>query len=199
MAEPVKNLPKLPTSTKEAADQSWALLAVKSFVQTAVLWCLFLWAAPLIIAKLEEQVIGWKLPPANSAMCWAAFWLFGCTGFYCGMSFVRYGKGTPLPLESTRRFVVLGPYRFVRNPMALLGIGQGVCVGLLLRSPAATLFSLAGAVAWHLFARPWEESDLRQRFGADYEDYCHRIHNWIPTLTPYPRTIRSHEKDSSLP
>jgi len=188
----------LPTRTKEAADQSWVLLALKSFIQTAVLWCIFLWATPLLIAHVEEFLIGWKLPPVNPVPCWIVFWLFGFTGFYCGMLFVRYGKGTPLPLESTRRFVVLGPYRFVRNPMALLGIGQGVCVGLLLRSPAATAFSFVGAVAWHLLARPWEEADLRERFGADYEDYCQRVHNWIPTLTPYPRTIRSQDDSEPL-
>ena len=73
--------------------------------------------------------------------------------------------------------------------MALFGIGQGLIVGLLLRSPLVLLYSLCGGIVWHLFARPWEERDLLQRFGPEYEAYRRAVWNWLPRLTPYPRTV----------
>jgi protein-S-isoprenylcysteine O-methyltransferase Ste14 len=182
---------KLPTSSTEDAPQTWGMLALKAALQTAVLWCVFLWALPAVLATFEARWLGWRIPEISPLACWIAFWAMGFTGFYCGMLFLRIGNGTPLPFASTSRFLVLGPYRFVRNPMALLGIGQGITVGLLLRSPSVVAFSLGGAVAWHLLARPWEEADLLRRFGQEYEAYQRAVRNWLPRLTPYPRVVAS--------
>lgn len=44
-------------------------------------------------------------------------------GLYSALVMVRVGKGTPLPLDQTQELVIKGPYRFVRNPMAVAGIG----------------------------------------------------------------------------
>nr|WP_261344189.1 isoprenylcysteine carboxylmethyltransferase family protein [Stieleria neptunia] len=78
--------------------------------------------------------------------------------------------------------VLSGPYRYVRNPMALAGVLQGGAVGWLLGSSSVVGYSLAGAVVWHLFVRPIEEADLQKRFGDNYRMYQHRVRLWLPTF-----------------
>jgi protein-S-isoprenylcysteine O-methyltransferase Ste14 len=31
-----------------------------------------------------------------------------------------------------------------------------------------------------LFVQLYEEPTLRRMFGADYEEYCHNVHRWLP-------------------
>lgn len=189
-------MPLLPRHTTEASAQPAWRLGVKTFLQTAGLWALFLGLIPWGISQAERRSLGWSLPAVNPLLCWSVFWGLALGGFYCGRLFVVYGKGTPLPMETARHFVVLGPYRYLRNPMATFGIGQGIVVGFLFRSPSVILFSLLGGLAWHLFARPWEERDLLERFGEPYAEYRRAVHNWIPRWPPYPKIVPSDDTSS---
>jgi protein-S-isoprenylcysteine O-methyltransferase Ste14 len=179
----------LPDRARPSRSESVALNLTKTLIQTATLWGLALWLAPLVLASLERSLYDWQLPAVSTWPVWTAFALLGGTGIYCGVLFVVHGRGTPLPLDSTTRFLVLGPYRWIRNPMAVFGIGQGLCVGLALRSPMVVVYSLTGGVLWHLVARPWEERDLEARFGEEYRAYRARVRNWVPRLKPYPKVL----------
>jgi protein-S-isoprenylcysteine O-methyltransferase Ste14 len=95
------------------------------------------------------------------------------------------GRGTPLPLDHAHELVVVGPYRYVRNPMAVSGVGQGLMVALFLGSPLVAVYALMGSGIWQHIFRPLEEDDLAARFGADYENYRREVKCWIPRLTPY--------------
>ena len=97
----------------------------------------------------------------------------------------RIGHGTPLPLSTARHLVIAGPYRFVRNPMAVAGIAQGVAVGLFLADGVIVAYALCGAVLWHTIARPPEERDLADRFGAAYARYRDAVPLWRPRLRGY--------------
>ncbi len=97
----------------------------------------------------------------------------------------KIGRGTPLPLDYAPNLVAKGAYSYVRNPMAISGIGQGLAVGLFLGSPLVLLYALMGAFIWQIIFRPLEETDLQNRFGEDYEDYCKNVRCWIPNLKPY--------------
>jgi protein-S-isoprenylcysteine O-methyltransferase Ste14 len=79
----------------------------------------------------------------------------------------------------------MGIYSFVRNPMAISGIGQGLAVGLFLGSPLVLLYALMGGAIWQMIFRPLEEDDLLKNFGADYEEYQKNVRCWIPRLRPY--------------
>jgi protein-S-isoprenylcysteine O-methyltransferase Ste14 len=39
---------------------------------------------------------------------------------------------------------------------------------------------------WNYGARPWEEFDLEQKFGAEYARYKNEVRCWWPRCTPYP-------------
>jgi protein-S-isoprenylcysteine O-methyltransferase Ste14 len=44
------------------------------------------------------------------------------------------------------------------------------------------LFAFAGLflLVAHLFVLGYEEPTLGRLFGADYEEYCRRVHRWLP-------------------
>jgi protein-S-isoprenylcysteine O-methyltransferase Ste14 len=96
--------------------------------------------------------------------------------------FVRVGRGTLAPWDPTARLVVRGPYRHVRNPM-ITGIGT-ILAGqaLVFRSWGIAIelamFGLINAIYFPLV----EEPGLRQRFGAEYEEYCARVPRWLPRV-----------------
>jgi protein-S-isoprenylcysteine O-methyltransferase Ste14 len=166
----------------------------KTLLQIVVFWSFFLWVLPIVILEVERRLGTPTFPPQPLAG-WLLFAILGTIGLYSGMLFAIYGSGTPLPADTTTRFLVLGPYRWVRNPMAITGIFQGVAVGIILGSPLTVGYALAGIFAWHWVARPWEEEDLARRFGEPYERYRREVKCWIPTLRPYPREI----DEESLP
>jgi protein-S-isoprenylcysteine O-methyltransferase Ste14 len=168
---------------------------LKTSVQIAAMWTFFLALVPFVIATVEARLVDWHLPNIPLWIGWTLFAVLGSVGIYSGMLFAVHGKGTPIPFDTTTKFIVLGPYRWIRNPMAFTGIGQGVAVSLLWQSPAVLIYSLSGAVAWHLVARPWEERDLVARFGQPYEDYREAVPNWWIRLRPYPRIVQSKVKN----
>ena len=58
------------------------------------------------------------------------------------------------------KFVLLGPYRLVRNSMPLAGIMQGVAVGGLLGSYLVITYAHAGALVWHYLVHRIDHYDL---------------------------------------
>lgn len=108
--------------------------------------------------------------------------LASALGLWAAFSMSMRGAGTPLPSASANLLVVVGPYRLVRNPMAIAGIAQAVGVGLVLGSWPVGLYALCGAIYWDRLVRPYEEADLAERFGAAYEEYRARVDCWVPRL-----------------
>lgn len=154
-------------------------------LQITVFWGLFLGVLPLVIAAAEHR---WLLHPALpggvviAAVVTGAVVLVAASalGIASAAAMSTQGAGTPLPSAMPNRLVIAGPYRSVRNPMALAGIAQGVAVGLLLTSWMVVAYALAGAVVWNWVVRPLEEADLEHRFGDDFRRYAARVRCWVP-------------------
>ncbi|HEY0866578.1 MAG TPA: isoprenylcysteine carboxylmethyltransferase family protein [Fimbriimonas sp.] len=161
------------------------LNVAKTLLQIAVFWSFFLWLVPSLLVRIEKRMEMPTFAPQPIAG-WILFASMGCLGLCSGMIFAFRGGGTPLPMDTTTRFLVLGPYRYVRNPMAIAGTMQGVAVGIVLGSSWVVVYAILGMLAWHLIARPWEEADLAERFGDPYLRYRSRVRCWIPRLSPYP-------------
>lgn len=167
-----------PTSLTRISALLWTI------GQTAMFWGLFLWLLPMGLMELEDHV-GWHRfqhrlqAPLSAGVLIAASGL----GLWSAVSMAIHGRGTPLPTATAPRLVTVGPYRFVRNPMAVAGILQGLAVGWYLGSILVAAYSLTGAVLWHFFVRPVEERDLVQRFGAEYRQYRQQVRLWLPRFT----------------
>jgi protein-S-isoprenylcysteine O-methyltransferase Ste14 len=106
-------------------------------------------------------------------------------GAWTVVLFARVGRGTLAPWDPTRRLVVEGPYRHVRNPMisAVLTILLG----------EAALTGSRGILIWFgcVFALNWayfvlhEEPGLVRRFGDEYVAYRRAVPRWLPRRTPW--------------
>jgi protein-S-isoprenylcysteine O-methyltransferase Ste14 len=102
--------------------------------------------------------------------------------FWCVSSFIRFGRGTPAPFDAPRHLVLRGPYRFVRNPM-YMGAAIALCgAALFYRSAGILVYACVFLLVFHFFIVLYEEPTLRRSFGAGYENYCHSIHRWWPSL-----------------
>jgi len=161
-------------------------------LQIVVFWGLFLGVFPLVIAAAETR---WQLrPPLSGPVVTAlgaagvvVFVLASVLGLASAVAMSTRGSGTPLPSAMPNRLVVAGPYRVVRNPMALAGITQGVAVGAMTASWTVVVYAVAGSVVWNCVVRPLEEADLEGRFGDDFRRYAAAVRCWVPRLRPIAR------------
>ena len=99
--------------------------------------------------------------------------------------FARVGRGTLAPWDPTRRIVVRGPYRHVRNPMisgvTLILLGEAALFGSLPLLIWAGAFFAVNAVYMPLV----EEPGLRRRFGDEYDRYRANVPRWLPRPRPW--------------
>jgi protein-S-isoprenylcysteine O-methyltransferase Ste14 len=104
--------------------------------------------------------------------------LFTSSLFY----FWTRGRGTLAPWDPPRRFVIEGPYRFVRNPMISGVIFVLFAEACLLRSWPhagwAGLFALVNAIYIPIL----EEPMLAARFGEAYARYRRDVRRFVPRL-----------------
>lgn len=174
------------TLFRQARPAEPFLNLAKTLGQITIFWSFFLFAVPGLIARVETEL---GIPPFRfSGQRWLAIGLFGllsALGLWSGATMSWLGAGTPLPVDGTRQLVVRGPYAFVRNPMALAGMGQGLAVGIYLGSALVMLYSIAGSLVWNYVARPLEEIELVEKFGASYERYRAEVKCWWPRLSPF--------------
>jgi protein-S-isoprenylcysteine O-methyltransferase Ste14 len=145
---------------------------------------------PVTVALVVPAVIlwrsgggggGWALGLAGAALVAAGLALVAWTA----VLFARIGRGTIAPWDPTRKLVVHGPYRHVRNPMisGVLAILLGEAA---LFSSVPLLLWFAGVLAVNAVYMPLvEEPGLRRRFGPAYDEYRANVPRWLPRLVPW--------------
>lgn len=172
----------------EARPAHFAVNCRKTVLQTLVMWFIFLGLGPLFTWQIET-LLGfshWRFAFNHQWLCGITLFCAGALLAWSSAYFlVSRGQGTPLPSDAPRHLVIAGPYRFVRNPMAMGSLVQGLAIGLGLGSPLVLIYTSIGIFVWNYVARPWEEFDLARRFGASYEDYRKAVRCWIPRRRAY--------------
>jgi protein-S-isoprenylcysteine O-methyltransferase Ste14 len=107
----------------------------------------------------------------------------------CIWDFGWTGHGTPAPIAPPQRLVVVGFYRYVRNPMYVgffVGwLGLWVVFGR--EDMGAILVALAVVMGVALFVQIYEEPTLRKMFGAEYEEYCRNVRRWLPRMRAWSK------------
>ena len=181
----------------EARPAHYAINCYKTVVQSSIMWLVFLGLGPLCTWQIETL-----LGLSRWRFAFDYQLLSGVILFCCGMALawvsayflVMRGQGTPLPSDAPRHLVIAGPYRFVRNPMAMGSLAQGLAIGIGSGSPLVLIYTGLGILAWNYIARPWEEFDLARRFGTPYEEYRDHVRCWIPLRRAYAGQLEMEEK-----
>ncbi len=101
--------------------------------------------------------------------------------------FATEGEGTLAPWDPPRRLVLLGPYRYVRNPM-ISGVVFVVFGEALLLSSTAHLEWALLFLGMNLVYIPLlEEPQLKRRFGSEYGEYCRHVPRIFPRFRAWQR------------
>ena len=103
----------------------------------------------------------------------------------CFFRFAWTGFGAPVPIAPTRKLIVTGLYRHLRNPMYFGVITLMLGEALLLGQPSLLVYAAAAWTFFHLFVIGYEEPTLRQQFPDDYARYSRAVPRWIPRLRPW--------------
>jgi protein-S-isoprenylcysteine O-methyltransferase Ste14 len=101
---------------------------------------------------------------------------------WCVRDFYASGKGTLAPWDPPRRLVVVGLYRFTRNPMY---VGIALLLGgwsLFAASPLLAGYTVILAVGFHLRVVLHEEPRLNKQFGKEWASYAAVVPRWCPGL-----------------
>lgn len=173
-----------------APERTTARHVGRALAHTVVFWVTTLALAPWLVVQGEAAIgVPRFTTPGQAWLPGLLFAVAGLGNLHAGYVMSRFGRGTPLPLETARHLVIRGGYRWVRNPMAVSGLALGAAVGWWLGSWGTLAMVVAGGVLWHVMVRPIEERDLAARFGAPYAAYREAVRCWIPRWPPYPAAI----------
>ncbi|MXY00515.1 MAG: isoprenylcysteine carboxylmethyltransferase family protein [Chloroflexi bacterium] len=151
------------------------MLYLKSAIFAVISQGVFAVLVPLLLAG-DRSV--WAGPAAAAA---GLLFALGVAVYArCAWDFVRFGRGTPAPMDAPRQLVTRGLYRYVRNPMylAVLAIIAGWAV--LFGSVAVAIYGVAIFAFLSLSLRFYEEPRLARQFGDEYAEYCERVGRWLP-------------------
>ena len=161
---------------------------IKSIIILPVTSALFI---PMLLLFVTSSFVGEKISISLNVFTLSISFCFFVIGFYLGgvttYLFFKVGKGTPAPWDPPKKFVVAGPYRYLRNPMILgmycILLGEAFLFWSLSLFFWLVIFFIANAVYIPLV----EEKALLRRFGNDYAVYMNNVRRWIPRLTPWKK------------
>ena len=99
--------------------------------------------------------------------------------FWCIRDFYVAGRGTLAPWSPPKRLVIIGLYRFSRNPMygAVISILLGWAIGF--GSLVLAVYAVGMAAIFHLRVIFHEEPWLANEFGEEWVRYRAAVPRWI--------------------
>ena len=98
---------------------------------------------------------------------------------WCVRDFYVSGKGTLAPWAPPANLVVVGLYRYTRNPMyvsvTLILLGWTISFA----STGLLLYAIVVAIAFHLRVVLGEEPWLAQKHGSAWQAYARQVPRWL--------------------
>jgi protein-S-isoprenylcysteine O-methyltransferase Ste14 len=141
-------------------------------------------ACPAMVAGLVpillvhgQGVSGDWLPVSLPVLSFGGFALL-----WCVRDFYVSGRGTLAPWDPPKRLVVVGLYRFVRNPMYVAVLMVLVGWALLYRSWSLAIYATVVAIGFHLRVLLHEEKWLKRQFGTEWDRYAVKVPRWLPKI-----------------
>jgi len=160
---------------------NWGLIKAIIILPGTVL--VFIPAALLLLADGSRFAADLQTP--SEFTFYVAFALFAAGGYLSirtAALFTTLGEGTPAPWEPPQKLVIIGPYRYVRNPMITGAIIILIGESVLFNSWLVFLWALVFLIGKMLYLPLVEEKGLLARFGAPYSEYRDQVPRWVPRL-----------------
>lgn len=111
---------------------------------------------------------------------------FGTIGF---VYIIRGGKDRRVHAET---LVTEGIFSHCRNPMYVGNIAVASGMGLASNSLYFFVFITVVIIFIYEAIVRAEENFLRNKFGAQFDDYAKRVHRWIPNFSGFSKTLEKH-------
>lgn len=142
---------------------------------------------PGLAAVLAPPVIAW-FDPWNGSTWLPGVAVMGIGAFlllWCVRDFFVSGKGTLAPWDPPKNLVVVGLYKFTRNPMYVGVLTLVLGWGLFFWSPLLLAYTLILAIGFHIRVITNEEPWLASQFGDQWERYKQAVPRWRFRLSPW--------------
>lgn len=123
----------------------------------------------------DAQLSGFGLPQAVAL----PFGLIGLALTGAALDLFRRGRTRPEPWQPASALVVLGVYRWTRNPMYLGMAVSALATALFLESVPGAVLGVTAAMLIDHFVIPREEAYLSRRFGTEFRSYVEQVRRWF--------------------
>ena len=151
---------------KSAFNALWFFAVFMAALPAVAAWA---WPGQLPLPGLPRRLVAAVLGTGGLAL-----WIS------CLDHFARRGRGTPFPLDAPRQLVTSGPFGWSRNPIIVGELAVVWAVALWTATAGIAAYALLVTIAAPVVVTRIEEPELRERFGAAYDDYCRRVPRWLP-------------------
>jgi protein-S-isoprenylcysteine O-methyltransferase Ste14 len=127
----------------------------------------------------------WRGAAVMSIIPGAVLYLAGLSMLILTTGIFARHHGSLAPWNPPTEMVVVGPYRYCRNPMisGIYAMLTGEAVALRSLWIGAWALTFVIGMSSHILFQ--EEPVLRKRFGEVYDRYRRNVPMWLPRLTPY--------------
>ena len=136
----------------------------------------------LALPGMVAFVVPWLLRPADARMNPAGFAIL-FVGIvlllWCVRDFYVAGRGSLAPWAPPKRLVIVGLYRWSRNPMYIAVLLVLCGWATLFASRALWIYAACIGLAFHLRVVFGEEPWLSQTHGAEWSAYRERVPRWL--------------------
>jgi protein-S-isoprenylcysteine O-methyltransferase Ste14 len=95
----------------------------------------------------------------------------GFLAFWTIIAQIILASGTPFPMLPTKKLLIIGPFKYCRNPMTLGTIIAYSGVVILVGSYTALLVIVIFSLILLVYLKLIEEKELEMRFGQEYLEY----------------------------
>lgn len=137
----------------------------------------------------NDSTIGWLLPWSLDFLIFLVGVTILVTGLllmiYCIRMFSHIGEGTLAPWAPPQKLVVVGIYRYMRNPMITGVLLSLLGESIILSNHAVFLWFFFSFLGNHVYFIKSEEPGLVARFGEEYEEYLRNVPRWLPRRKPW--------------
>jgi protein-S-isoprenylcysteine O-methyltransferase Ste14 len=95
----------------------------------------------------------------------------GFLAFWTIIVQIKLASGTPFPMLPTKKLLIIGPFKYCRNPMTLGTVIAYSGVAILIGSYTSLLVVVIFSLMLLVYLKLIEEKELEMRFGQEYLEY----------------------------